>query len=261
MSAPVLELRGADFAHPRGPLVLDGVDLALAPGERVALLGGNGCGKTTLLRVLVGLSRPARGDLLLDGRPVRRDRAGRTSLRSAVQLVLQEPDDQVFAASVRADVSFGPTNQGLGPAELDARVDEAMAAVGVTELADRAPHLLSYGQRKRVALAGVLAMRPRVLLLDEPTAGLDPEATTDLEDTLTALADGGVGVLMATHDVDLAWRWADEVVLMTDGRLERGPAHTLLADPERLRAARLTVPWGATVSRALGRTVLRPGDV
>ncbi|MCT1515107.1 energy-coupling factor ABC transporter ATP-binding protein [Dietzia cercidiphylli] len=264
----VLALRGARFSYRRldahgghTHTVLDGADLTITAGARVALLGGNGSGKTTLMRLLVGLNRPDAGELELDGERVRDRRADRTRLRQSVQMVLQEPDDQIFATTVRADVSFGPVNLGLDRAEVARRVDEALAALAITDLADRVPHHLSFGQRKRVALAGALAMRPRVLLLDEPTAGLDPLSCEDLLAALESVRAAGAAILMATHDVDLAWAWADDAVVLSGGALVRGPVHRVLQDEGLLAAARLTTPWGAAVSRRLGRTVVRPGEV
>lgn len=264
----VLALRGARFSYRRldahgghTHTVLDGADLTIPVGAKLALLGGNGSGKTTLMRLLVGLNRLEVGELELDGERVRDRRADRTRLRQSVQMVLQEPDDQIFATTVRADVSFGPVNLGLDRAEVARRVDQTLAALAITDLADRVPHHLSFGQRKRVALAGALAMRPRVLLLDEPTAGLDPISCGELLAALESLCIAGTAIVMATHDVDLAWAWADEAVVLSNGTLTRGPAHRLLADEELLAAARLTTPWGAAVSRHLARTVRRPGDV
>lgn len=261
----VLGLGGVGFGYPRGPRVFDSVDLSLRPGQRIALLGANGTGKTTLLRILVGLTKPTTGEVRLDGSALTGSRADRTRLRSRVQMVLQEPDDQIVAATVRADVSFGPANLGLDRAEVVARVDEAMAALGIAELADRTPNQLSFGQRKRVAIAGAVAMRPRVLLLDEATAGLDPRAVEDLLGTLTELAGAGTAIVLATHDVDVAWSWSKESLVLGSATgvatLHRGDTHDLLIDAALLAGARLTVPWGAAVSRTLGRLVLRPDQI
>ncbi|WP_099022337.1 energy-coupling factor ABC transporter ATP-binding protein [Mycolicibacterium palauense] len=257
----ILGLRGVGFAHPQGPRIFEGVDLSLRAGQRIALLGANGSGKTTLLRLLVGLAKPTTGTVRLHGAPLTGSRADRTRLRTRVQMVLQEPDDQIIGATVRADVSFGPVNLGLQPAEVAARVDEAMTALDIAELADRPPHHLSFGQRKRVTIAGAVAMRPQVLLLDEATAGLDPRAVEDLLVTLTALADAGTAVVLATHDVDVAWTWSAETLVLADRTVRRGRTHDLLTDAELLTGARLAVPWGAAVSRRLNRIVLRPDEV
>ncbi|MFF9064225.1 energy-coupling factor ABC transporter ATP-binding protein [Streptomyces sp. NPDC014891] len=248
---PVVELVKAGFAYEDGPPVLTGVDFAVAEGRAVALLGRNGSGKTTLLRLLSGGLRCASGTLRLDGAEVAYDRKGLTRLRTTVQLVVQDPDDQLFAASVEQDVSFGPTNLGLPEDEVRRQVREALAALDITALADRPTHLLSYGQRKRAAIAGAVAMRPRVLIMDEPTAGLDPHGQERLLDALGRLREGGTTVLMATHDVDLALRWADEAAVLAPSGLRTGPVAELLADDVLLAEARLRRPWGTAVARLL----------
>jgi cobalt transport protein ATP-binding subunit len=182
----VLAAAGLRFAYEADRPVLTGADLALHAGRRVAVLGPNGGGKTTLFRLLVGALEPGSGQVLLDGSPVRRTRRGLTALREQVQLVLQDPDDQLFAASVAQDVSFGPVNMGLPSGEVARRVEDALAALGIGDLADRPTHLLSFGQKKRAAIAGAVAMRPRLLVLDEPTAGLDPAGVEELLVTLAA---------------------------------------------------------------------------
>lgn len=225
---PLVELVGAGYAYEDGPEVLSGVDFAIARGRALVLLGRNGSGKTTLMRLLSGGLRPGAGQLRLDGTAVRYDRTGLTRLRSCVQLVVQDPDDQLFAASVEQDVSFGPMNMGLAPAEVRERVDSALTALDITALRDRPTHLLSYGQRKRAAIAGAVAMAPRVLILDEPTAGLDPDGQERLLEVLAGLRGNGTTVVMATHDVDLAVRWADDAAVLTPSGIRfecgRGPA-------------------------------------
>ncbi|MGX9877150.1 ATP-binding cassette domain-containing protein [Streptomyces cellulosae] len=240
----LVALRGASFAYEDGPPVFTGLDFAVREGRALALLGRNGSGKTTLMRLLSGGLRPHGGELLLSGCAVRHDRKGLTALRSTVQLVVQDPDDQLFAASVGQDVSFGPLNLGLPDAEVRARVTEALEALDIAALADRPTHLLSYGQRKRTAIAGAVAMRPRVLILDEPTAGLDPDGQERLLATLDGLRAGGTTVVMATHDVDLALRWADDAALLTPSGAHTGPAAEMLSRRDLLTAAGLRLPWG-----------------
>ncbi|MFC9492511.1 ATP-binding cassette domain-containing protein, partial [Streptomyces hydrogenans] len=248
---PVVELVGAGFAYEDGPAVLTDVGFAVREGRAVALLGRNGGGKTTLLRLLSGGLRCASGKLLLDGAEVTYDRKGLTRLRTSVQLVVQDPDDQLFAASVAQDVSFGPMNLGLPEDEVRLRVTQALAALDITALADRPTHLLSYGQRKRAAIAGAVAMRPRILIMDEPTAGLDPHGQERLLETLDGLRAAGTTVVMATHDVDLALRWADEAAVLSPAGLRTGPVAELLADEALLDAARLRRPWAVSVGRLL----------
>ncbi|MGV9530205.1 energy-coupling factor ABC transporter ATP-binding protein [Streptomyces cellulosae] len=245
MSGSVLvALRDVSFAYEDGPPVFTGLDFEVREGRTLALLGRNGSGKTTLMRLLSGGLRPYGGELLLSGRAVRPGRKGLTALRSTVQLVVQDPDDQLFAASVGQDVSFGPLNLGLPDAEVRARVAEALEALDIAALADRPTHLLSYGQRKRTAIAGAVAMRPRVLILDEPTAGLDPDGQERLLATLEGLRAGGTTVVMATHDVDLALRWADDAALLTPWGAHTGPAAEMLSRRDLLTAAGLRLPWG-----------------
>ncbi|MGW0814515.1 energy-coupling factor ABC transporter ATP-binding protein [Streptomyces viridiviolaceus] len=252
MSESVLvALRGASFAYEDGPAVLSGLDFEVREGRALALLGRNGSGKTTLMRLLSGGLRPHAGRLTVEGEPVRYDRGGLTRLRTTVQLVVQDPDDQLFAASVAQDVSFGPLNLGLPDAEVRSRVAEALAALDITALADRPTHLLSYGQRKRTAIAGAVAMRPRVLILDEPTAGLDPDGQERLLATLDRLREDGTTVVMATHDVDLALRWSDDAALLTPHGVRTGPTPSTLARADLLRQAGLRLPWGVAVARLL----------
>ncbi|RSS84223.1 energy-coupling factor ABC transporter ATP-binding protein [Streptomyces sp. WAC06614] len=255
---PLVRLSGASYAYEDGPPVLSGVEFAIAEGRALALLGRNGSGKTTLMRLLSGGLRPSAGSLLLDGEPVAYDRKGLTRLRSSVQLVVQDPDDQLFAASVEQDVSFGPMNLGLPPEEVRARVEAALTALDITALRDRPTHLLSYGQRKRAAIAGAVAMRPRVLILDEPTAGLDPDGQERLLEVLAGLT--GTTVVMATHDVDLAVRWADDAAVLTPSGIRTGPADVLLSDPELLASARLRPAWAPAVAAVLrAHGLLAPG--
>ncbi|WP_431998126.1 energy-coupling factor ABC transporter ATP-binding protein [Streptomyces fungicidicus] len=262
MSGSVLvALRGASFAYEDGPPVFSGLDFEVREGRALALLGRNGSGKTTLMRLLSGGLRPEKGELTVEGRAVRYDRKGLTALRTTVQLVVQDPDDQLFAASVGQDVSFGPLNLGLPDPEVRARVAESLAALDITALADRPTHLLSYGQRKRTAIAGAVAMRPRVLILDEPTAGLDPDGQERLLATLDGLRRNGTTVVMATHDVDLALRWGDDAALLTPSGVSTGPVAGMLDRTELLAAAGLRLPWGLTVARLLrSHGLLADGD-
>ncbi|GHG87430.1 energy-coupling factor ABC transporter ATP-binding protein [Streptomyces lanatus] len=253
MSEPtaLVALRGASYAYEDGPVVLSGLDFDVREGRALALLGRNGSGKTTLMRLLSGGLKPRDGRLTVEGAPVTYDRKGLTRLRTTVQLVVQDPDDQLFAASVAQDVSFGPLNLGLADAEVRARVGEALTALDIAALADRPTHLLSYGQRKRTAIAGAVAMRPRVLILDEPTAGLDPDGQERLLTTLGGLRASGTTVVMATHDVDLALRWADDAALLTPSGVRTGPAATMLARTDLLAEAGLRLPWGIAAAQFL----------
>ena len=260
---PLLELRAIRYTYatdtcrpgPPRPPALDGVDLQLRTHSRLAILGANGAGKSTLLLHLNGTLRPSSGELLLDGNRFDYSRRGLTTLRQHVGLVLQEPDDQLFAGTVRQDVSFGPMNLGLPESEVRVRVDEALAALDLVALADLPPHQLSHGQRKRAALAGALAMRPELLALDEPTAGLDPRGIEALHRQLDTLHAQGLAIVLTTHDIDFAHRWAAEVVVMDAGRIAaRGPAAEIFAEAALLHRVGLRQPYAlAACDTSVGR--------
>ena len=250
---PLLAARGLEYVYPGGVVALRGLDLHIERGQKLAILGPNGSGKTTLLLHLNGTCQPTRGDIRLDGQPARYDHRALNQWRRRVGLVLQEPDDQLFAATVGQDVSFGPLNLGLSAAETAERVGEALAALHIAHLADRATHTLSFGQKKRAAIAGVLAMRPEVLVLDEPTAGLDPHGVAHLLGALQQLHEAGATLVFSTHDVELAYAWADQVALFHDGMvLCQGETVAVLGNREVLRQARLRPPLLLEVAEALG---------
>lgn len=240
----LLEARGLSHAYPGNIQALEQLDLRVERGRRLAILGPNGAGKTTVLLHLNGTLRPRSGQVLLDGKVMGYDSASLTAWRQRVGLVLQNADDQLFAPTVAEDVSFGPLNLGVDEAETRRRVADALAALHIGSLADRATHMLSFGQKKRVAIAGLLAMRPEVLLLDEPTAGLDHEGTEDLLRTLETLGRDHATLVFSTHDVELAWRFADEVALFRGGRtLAQGPVADILSDASLMQQAVLEQPF------------------
>lgn len=249
---PLLEARGLTYAYPGGVPALSHLDLRVQRGRKLAVLGANGAGKTTLLLHLNGTLRPSAGRVLLDGRPVDYRRKDLNDWRRRVGLVLQDPDDQLFAASVADDISFGPLNLGIGEAETRARVAQAMTALELGDLADRPTHMLSFGQKKRAAIAGAIAMRPEILLLDEPTAGLDRQGAALLLTELESLAQGGTTLVFTTHDVDLAWSFSDEVAVFRNGRVAvQGATTQILADAELLTPAGLAPPFVARIGLAL----------
>jgi cobalt/nickel transport system ATP-binding protein len=236
---PAIVVRDLTYAYPGGPAVLDRVSFEVAAGEGVGLVGPNGAGKTSLFLCLSGVLKPQSGSAVVGGLDVR-DPAQRRRLPEQVGIVFQNSDDQLFNATVFDDVAFGPLNLGLPPEEVRARVAEALARVGLTGLEERVPFHLSGGEKKRVALAGVLAMRPPLLLLDEPSMHLDPRGRRELIHLLHGL--GGTRVI-ASHDLELILRTCGRVLLLDRGRLTAdGPAHTVLADAALMEVHGLEVP-------------------
>ncbi|GAA4537871.1 energy-coupling factor ABC transporter ATP-binding protein [Pseudonocardia xishanensis] len=237
---PSLLVRDLLFAYPDGHQALHGVDLRIEPGERVALLGPNGAGKTTLVLHLNGILAPGAGSVEIAGLSVSRKTV--QEIRRRVGIVFQDPDDQLFMPTVREDVAFGPANFGVTGDALAARVHEALAAVGMQEQADRSPLHLSGGQRRRVALATVLACDPEILVLDEPSSNLDPVARRELAEVLLGL---GRTMLMVTHDLPYALQLCPRSVILDDGIVVAdGPTRELLADGELLARHRLELPFG-----------------
>lgn len=237
---PSLAVSGLAYAYPDGHQALFGVDLTIGKGERVALLGPNGAGKTTLVLHLNGILGGGAGTVTVAGLPV--DKRNMAQIRRRVGLVFQDPDDQLFMPSVREDVAFGPAAGGLRGPALEARVQAALEQVGMAAFADRPPHHLSYGQRRRVAVATVLAMEPEILVLDEPSSNLDPASRRELADILRAL---DVTVLMVTHDLPYALELCPRAAILSDGVIVAdGPTGTLLGDAELMGAHRLELPFG-----------------
>jgi cobalt transport protein ATP-binding subunit len=244
VSPPSLRVCGLGFSYPDGHRALDGIDLTVQRGERVALLGPNGAGKTTLVLHLNGVLRPTAGSVEVGGLPVVREHL--REIRRRVGIVFQDPDDQLFMPTVAEDVAFGPANFGLRGAELEARVHDALSAVGMGEHAGRSPLHLSGGQRRRVALATVLSCDPEILVLDEPSSNLDPVARRELAEVLFGLDRT---MLMVTHDLPYALQLCPRSVVLDNGRVVAdAPTHDLLADSDLLARHRLELPFGFSLA-------------
>ncbi|WP_030561732.1 energy-coupling factor ABC transporter ATP-binding protein [Streptomyces aureocirculatus] len=237
---PSLEVAGLAYAYPDGHQALFGVDLRIERGERVALLGPNGAGKTTLVLHLNGILTAGAGTVTVAGLPLGKRHLA--EIRRKVGIVFQDPDDQLFMPTVREDVAFGPAAAGTRGPELEARVLKALGQVGMAAYADRPPHHLSFGQRRRVAVATVLAMEPEILVLDEPSSNLDPAARRELADILRSL---DVTVLMVTHDLPYALELCPRALILSEGVIVAdGPTGELLADQDLMSGHRLELPFG-----------------
>jgi cobalt/nickel transport system ATP-binding protein len=246
---PAVELRRVSYAYPDGHEALRGIDLSVAAGERIAVLGPNGAGKTTLVLTLNGILTPRHGTVTISGLPVVKEHL--REVRRRVGIVFQDPDDQLFMPTVREDVGFGPANLGLRGDALDAAVADALATVGMSEAADRSPHHLSFGERRRVALATVLAMRPDVLVLDEPSSNLDPVARRELAEIVLRL---DVTVVLVTHDLPYALQLCDRALVLDEGRLVAdGLVSDVLSDEVTMTAHRLELPYGFTIAPSAHR--------
>ncbi len=250
----ILEARDIHFVYSDGTTALRGATMAIEKGRKVAVLGSNGAGKTTIFLHFNGILRPGRGRVLFAGREVRYDHRSLMQLRKNVGIVFQDPDTQLFSASVVQEISFGPLNLGLPEKEVARRVENAMAATEIADLRDRPTHLLSYGQKKRVCLAGVLAMEPSVLICDEPTAGLDPVHAVQVMKLFDRINQQGTTVILATHDVDLAYSWADYVFVMSRGTVVgEGLPEEVFRDERLLKQSDLTRPWLVEIHEQLSR--------
>ena len=257
----LLAFENVTFRYPDGNIGLNGCSLAIARGSRNALIGANGAGKTTLFQHANGLLRQQSGAIRYAGQPLDYSRDGLRRLRSAVGLVFQNPDQQLFSASVQEDVSFGPLNLGLDMDTVRQRVAAALRAVRMVDYADRPVHNLSFGQKKRVCIAGVLAMEPQLLILDEPMAGLDHAMRQELLAVFDHLAGQGITLLLATHDIDFAYRWADRIHVMAHGRCTAAfDAASFPENAHALAAANLPVPGLIELHRQLiASGLLSPG--
>lgn len=249
MKNALLEVRNLFFAYEEQPILKD-INLSIESGERVAVMGSNGAGKSTFFLNLNGVLQPDKGEIILDGK--RMEKKGFLELRRRVGFVFQDADSQIIASNVKAEISFGPMNLGLSRGEVEKRVEEAIAYMSLGDLQDRAPHYLSGGEKKRVSIADILAMEPELLIFDEPMAALDPINAEKVEQILNRLHEDGKTLLIATHDVDFAYRFADRILVFSDGRLiADGTPYEIFQKEEVMEKAHLKKPSMMTIWEAL----------
>jgi cobalt/nickel transport system ATP-binding protein len=252
MSSIILEARDIRYRYPRGLEAISGISFHIRKREKIALVGPNGAGKSTLLMMFNGMIRPDSGIVLFDNEPIRYDTASLRMVRKRVGFVLQNPDRQIIAPTVYQDVAFGPTNLGFNESGVKEAVTMALRHVGLEGFERRPPHQLSGGEKKRVAIAGVLSMDPDLLVLDEPTSGLDPSGSEDIMELLDELNHEGKTIIISTHDVELAYPWAERAILMLGGKiLQEDIPEVAFGNPEYIRRAHLSLPTLLELHREL----------
>ena len=238
-----LETKNLSFTYHDGTQALRNVNIQIKKGEKIAIMGPNGAGKSTLFSHFNGLSEPTSGHVEVDGEKLIFERDELLKVRQKVGIVFQDPNDQLFAPTVKEDVAFGPMNMGLDYDEVERRIKESLEMVGMSGFEDKTPHHLSGGQQKRVAIAGIVAMRPDIMILDEPTAGLDPEGVDKVLDILNNLNKEGMSIVISSHDIEMVNEFADKIFVLYDGEIiASGDKHQIFSDKELLKKDHLKAP-------------------
>ena len=238
-----LSTKNLSYTYPDGTHALKNINMEIYKGQKVAIMGPNGAGKSTLFSHFNGLTEPTSGHVEVDGKAIKYDRDTLLEVRQKVGIVFQDPNDQLFAPTVKEDVAFGPMNLGLDYEEVERRVDEALTMVGMEQYMDKTPHHLSGGQQKRVAIAGIIAMRPEIMILDEPTAGLDPEGVEKVLDILDNLNKEGMSIVISSHDIEMVNEFAEKIFVLNEGEiLESGDKNEIFSNKELLKTAHLKAP-------------------
>ena len=238
-----LSTKNLSYTYPDGTHALKNINMDIYKGQKVAIMGPNGAGKSTLFSHFNGLTEPTSGHVEIDGKAIKYDKDTLLEVRQKVGIVFQDPNDQLFAPTVKEDVAFGPMNLGLDYEEVERRVDEALTMVGMEQYMDKTPHHLSGGQQKRVAIAGIIAMRPEIMILDEPTAGLDPEGVEKVLDILNNLNKEGMSIVISSHDIEKVNEFAEKIFVLNNGEiLESGDKHEIFSNKELLKKAHLKAP-------------------
>ena len=252
MSKYILECKNLSFKYPDGTLALRDVTIKLKKGKKIAFLGVNGSGKSTLFLNFNGILKPSGGTIYYGGEEIKYNGKYLKQLRKNIGIVFQDPENQLFSANVYQEVSFGAMNLKLPEEEVRIRVDKALNDTGMYSFKDKAVHFLSYGQKKRVSISDILVMEPEVIILDEPTSSLDPKHSSQVVEMLDELNSKGMTVILSTHDVDLAYQWADYIFIMKDGALvKEGAPEEIFQDSEFLQQCYLKKPTILTIYEEL----------
>lgn len=239
----ILKLEQVCYSYEDGTEALKGIDLKIRRGEKLAVLGANGSGKSTLFLTLNGIHRPTSGSILYNNVPVDYSRKGLLALRKKIGIVFQDPDNQLFSASVTQEISFGVLNLGMPEEEARERVEKIIEDLNITPFRDKPTHFLSGGQKKRVSIADILVMDPEIILFDEPAAALDPKHARMIDEIIDQLSEKGITVILSTHDVNRALIWADRVVLLDEGVIvAEGDPDKIFTNEEVLARTNLEKP-------------------
>lgn len=238
-----LSTENLSFTYPDGTRALKNINIEIEKGEKVAIIGPNGAGKSTLFSHFNGLTEPTSGCVKIEGKPISFEKDELLKVRQKVGIVFQDPNDQLFAPTVKEDIAFGPMNLGLSYDEVEKRVEDALKMVGMENYEDKTPHHLSGGQQKRIAIAGIIAMKPEIMILDEPTAGLDPDGVEKVLNIMNQLNKEGMTLIISSHDIDMISKYADKIFILYNGEIiESGNKNKIFSDMELLKKAHLRTP-------------------
>lgn len=238
-----LSTENLSFTYPDGTQALKNINIEIEKGEKVAIIGPNGAGKSTLFSHFNGLTEPTSGCVKIEGKPISFEKDELLKVRQKVGIVFQDPNDQLFAPTVKEDIAFGPMNLGLSYDEVEKRVEDALKMVGMENYEDKTPHHLSGGQQKRIAIAGIIAMKPELMILDEPTAGLDPDGVEKVLNIMNQLNEEGMTLIISSHDIDMISKYADKIFVLYNGEIiESGNKNKIFSDMKLLKKAHLRTP-------------------
>lgn len=238
-----LSTENLSFTYPDGTQALKNINIEIEKGEKVAIIGPNGAGKSTLFSHFNGLTEPTSGCVKIEDKPISFEKDELLKVRQKVGIVFQDPNDQLFAPTVKEDIAFGPMNLGLSYDEVEKRVEDALKMVGMENYEDKTPHHLSGGQQKRIAIAGIIAMKPELMILDEPTAGLDPDGVEKVLNIMNQLNEEGMTLIISSHDIDMISKYADKIFVLYNGEIiESGNKNQIFSDMELLKKAHLRTP-------------------
>lgn len=238
-----LSTENLSFTYPDGTQALKNINIEIEKGEKVAIIGPNGAGKSTLFSHFNGLTEPTSGCVKIEGKPISFEKDELLKVRQKVGIVFQDPNDQLFAPTVKEDIAFGPMNLGLSYDEVEKRVEDALKMVGMENYEDKTPHHLSGGQQKRIAIAGIIAMKPELMILDEPTAGLDPDGVEKVLNIMNQLNEEGMTLIISSHDIDMISKYADKIFVLYNGEIiKSGNKNKIFSDMELLKKAHLRTP-------------------